>query len=142
MRHEQEYDNTHDRDRYNEERRNQRRPPHNQDASNRWGEPDPRMNPNDDQGRHPENRNQPNRSDWKPFEQRDNRHFQEDERRYGNYGNERPDWQQHDQRNRPGNQHPDDRWSSGREMPHPHQQHHHPRHASEKFYREQRRRNW
>jgi hypothetical protein len=142
MRHEQEYDdmNYRDRDRFREERN--RRPEHLQDARSRWGEPDPRMGPHNDEWRRAdEERRQhdfAHRQDWRPFEQRSNRHFQnEDRNRYG-YRNEQQGRQQHNDSYRGYNQQADDRWDQHNEM----SQHHHPRHASERFYREQRRRNW
>lgn len=140
MRHDQENEdmNYRDRDRYNE-RRYRPNPEHLQNARNRWGDPDPRMGPHSDDWRRFEDerqRNTFNRSDWRPFEQRDNRHFQENRGEY-DHRDERRRWQQHDDRFRAKNQHAEDRWSQDREMP---QQHHHPRHASERFYREQRRR--
>ncbi|MBC5774272.1 hypothetical protein H8S95_09385 [Pontibacter sp. KCTC 32443] len=142
MRHEQDNNrNYRDRDRYHERR--DRGPEHEQNAQNRWGEPDPRMGPHaDDWQRSEDERSRQgnyNRSDWRPFEQRDNRHFQDDDRRYGDYRNERPEFPQ-DRRFREGDQHAEDRWSSENEMSHRHQ-HHHPRHTSERFFREERRRN-
>ncbi|WP_162428378.1 hypothetical protein [Pontibacter pudoricolor] len=144
MRHEQDYN---DRDYRNRENyshdRNRRYPRDQQNTANRWGEPDPRMGPHEeDWHMHNEDRyRQENqyRNDWKPFEQRENRHFQNEDRSYGNYRNERPHWDS-DEQYRNQNQQANDRWSQNEQFSN--QQHHHPRHASERFYREQRRINW
>ncbi|NEM96642.1 hypothetical protein [Pontibacter burrus] len=118
--------------------RNRRNPRHEQNAKDRWGKPDPRMGPN----YRPEDRRQGYRDpqdDWRAFEDRENRHFQQDNRYRNNYRNERPDWQQQDWDYSRYSQHAHDRWREERDQP---PQHHHPRHASERFYQEQRRRNW
>ncbi len=135
MRHER--DNRYNDDEYyhNERRRNRQ-----QNASNRWGEPDPRMGPHnfEHEPRHPNhfNHDEYYHNDWQAFEEPQNRHFQE-EGRYRNY-NQPPEWQQRDQNFGPQNQHADDRWNNQRYRQ---QQPHHPRHASERFYEEHRRRN-
>lgn len=143
MRHEQNYNdrNYRDRERYNQDRN--RRPREQQNTASRWGEPDPRMGPHEDEWRRHDadyNRQQNEyRNDWRPFNQPENRQFRHEERGYGTYRNERPDWNRNEDHSS-RNQHANDRWTQDEHMPH--QQYHHPRHASERFYREQRRRNW
>ncbi|NDK57170.1 hypothetical protein [Pontibacter fetidus] len=140
MRHEQDFDDRHYRNRFNEERN--RRPEDLQNAQNRWGEPDHAMQPpHNDRERFEQDRDRHNNynpyQSWAPFEQRDNRHYQNNDRR-PNYRNQESEWQRHNDHYGNYNQHANDRWNQPNEMHHPH----HPRHASERFYREQRRRNW
>jgi hypothetical protein len=144
MRHEQDYNDRdyRDRENYNQER-NRRHPRDQQNTANRWGEPNPQMSAHEeDWSMRNEDRYRQGhgfRDDWQPFNQPENRHFQNEDRGYSNYRNERPEWEQN-QRYGNQNQQPNDRWTQDNYMHH--EQHHHPRHSSERFYREQRRRNW
>lgn len=128
MRNEQEHDD-----------RNRRNPRREQNTNDRWGAPDPRIGPHHRPESRSEGYHDPH-NDWRAFEERENRHFQQDNRyRSNNYRNEQPDWQRQDRDFNRRNQHSEDRWREERNMQ---SQHHHPRHASERFYQEQRRRNW
>ncbi|MBB6609920.1 hypothetical protein H7F15_02620 [Pontibacter sp. Tf4] len=119
MRNEQEY--------YDNERRG-RPHRHEQNAADRWGKPDPRMSSHEDDYPRQEEHGRMEediRQNWRPFDLPRNRHFQDDRHRHTQHPHHR-------------NQQADNRWGEGLEM-HPH---HHPRHASERFYEEQRRRNY
>ncbi|HEY4649810.1 MAG TPA: hypothetical protein VIG72_00275 [Pontibacter sp.] len=109
---------------------------HNQNATNRWGEPHPLMGPQPHEWHWQQERDNLYgsniRDNWQPFEQYPNRHPEGQAR----YSNQEQDWHRGNRDASRHDQHAEDRWHPDRfAQHHPEQPYH-----QEPFYREQRRR--